>query len=312
MKRLAAYAWGVMAYNLAVVSWGAYVRATGAGAGCGSHWPTCQGAVIPRAPALETIIEYTHRLTSGLALITTVILVIWAFKAAPKGHPARRGAAFSLGFMLSEAAVGAGLVLFGLVAKDTSLARGWVMSVHLINTMMLLASLALTAWWASGNADLELAGQGGLRTLLLAAVAGFLALGVSGAITALGDTLFPATSLEDGLRQDLSASAHLFLRLRMLHPFLAVAAGLLVAAAAVGAAVKRPSPATRKLSNSLVILFVFQLCAGMVNLMLLAPVWLQLVHLLLADLVWLALVLLAAAALSLKPAPAAAPQLNPS
>ncbi len=45
------YAWGVLLWNVLVALWGAYVRATGSGAGCGSHWPTCNGEILPRAPA---------------------------------------------------------------------------------------------------------------------------------------------------------------------------------------------------------------------------------------------------------------------
>ena len=44
----------------------------------------------------------------------------------------------------------------------------------------------------------------------------------------------------------------------------------------------------------LIFLFILQLGAGVINLVLLAPVWMQVVHLLLADLVWITLVLLAA------------------
>ncbi|MBI5549087.1 MAG: COX15/CtaA family protein, partial [Deltaproteobacteria bacterium] len=218
MRSYSRFAWGVLAYNLAVISWGAYVRATGSGAGCGQHWPTCQGAVVPRSPSLETMVEYSHRLSSGLALLLTVALVAGAFRFFPKGHPARRGAVLSGGFMALEALLGAGLVLFGLVAKDTSLARGVVMPIHLVNTLLLLAAFALTAWWASGGADFKLRGQGGLGLVLLVGLLGMLALGASGAITALGDTLFPASSLAEGWRQDVSPAAHFFLRVRILHP----------------------------------------------------------------------------------------------
>jgi cytochrome c oxidase assembly protein subunit 15 len=54
----------------------------------------------------------------------------------------------------------------------------------------------------------------------------------------------------------------------------------------------------RRASTAIVIVYAAQLCAGVVNLVLLAPVWMQLVHLLLADLVWMALVRLCAAGLA--------------
>src|SRR6188472_342187 len=112
MTRLARFAWAVLAYNVAVIVWGAYVRATGSGAGCGAHWPLCNGTVILRAPAVETLIEFSHRATSGLSLILVVVLFFWARRVAAAGHPVRLGATLSLAFMLSEAALGAGLVLF--------------------------------------------------------------------------------------------------------------------------------------------------------------------------------------------------------
>ena len=108
----------MLAYNLAVILWGAYVRASGSGAGCGAHWPLCNGEVIPRAPSIATLVEYSHRLTSGLALLGVVALMVWTWRVWGRGHPARRGALLSLIFILTEAAVGAGLVLFELVADN--------------------------------------------------------------------------------------------------------------------------------------------------------------------------------------------------
>ncbi|HXM71487.1 MAG TPA: COX15/CtaA family protein, partial [Thermoanaerobaculia bacterium] len=148
MTGLARYCRFVLAYNLAVIVWGAYVRASGSGAGCGSHWPSCNGAVVPPRPSTATLVEYSHRVSSGLALVLVAVLVVWAFRAAPKGHPLRRGAVLSLVFTLSEAAVGAGLVLFKLVAHDESMARALAISTHLLNTLLLLAALALAVYAA--------------------------------------------------------------------------------------------------------------------------------------------------------------------
>src|SRR5918999_5260767 len=147
MARLQRFAWFVLGYNVAVILWGAYVRATGSGAGCGSHWPLCNGEVLPRAPSVATLIEFSHRLTSGLALIAVVILLVWTRRATAPGHPARRGATWSLFFMLTEAAVGAGLVLFQLVADNASMARAMFMAVYLPNKFILLGCLGLPAWW---------------------------------------------------------------------------------------------------------------------------------------------------------------------
>ena len=152
---LSQFAWGVLAYNLAVILWGAYVRASGSGAGCGAHWPLCNGEVIPRAPSVATLIEYSHRLTSGLALLGVVALLVWTWRACAAGHPARRGAVLSLLFIITEAAVGAGLVLFELVADNATMARAMFMAAHLVNTFLLVAALTLTAWWLSGGGPLR-------------------------------------------------------------------------------------------------------------------------------------------------------------
>src|SRR5512139_2354559 len=116
--RFAKYAWGDLAYNVLVVLWGAYVRATGSGAGCGSHWPLCNGVVVPRAPQVETMIEFSHRLTSGLSLVLIAVLVVWGFRVYNRGHRVRKALVASGVLIITEALIGAGLVLFGWVAKD--------------------------------------------------------------------------------------------------------------------------------------------------------------------------------------------------
>ena len=303
LNRLATYAWATVAYTLFVVVWGAYVRASSSGAGCGSHWPLCNGEVIPRAPQVETLIELTHRLTSGLALPLVVVLLVWVRRAFRKGHPARAGATLSLVFMLTEALIGAVLVRFELVAGNASLSRAAVLAVHLVNTFLLLATLALTAWWVSGGQRLRVRGQGALGWLFAAALPGALVLAVSGAVAALGDTLFPSNSLAEGLRQDFSATAHLLVRLRLLHPALAFVVGGLAVLTAACAYQLRAGAWVRRWALAVATLVLLQIAAGLLNVLLLAPIWLQLTHLLLADLLWLALVLLAASSLAESAAP---------
>lgn len=296
--KFAKYAWLVLGYNLLVVAWGAYVRASGSGAGCGSHWPMCNGEVIPRAHQIETVIEFTHRLTSGFALISVVVLIIWAFRKFEKGSLVRKGAVLSVVFMVLEALLGAGLVLFEHVAQNKSNMRAVSMSLHLINTFLLLAVIALTAWWASGGKAISFRKQGVLLPAIFIGLFMLILLGVSGAIAALGDTLFPATSLSEGLAQDFSSTAHILLRLRIIHPFLAPIVSIYLIAIAVGANFSRSNNAwVKRWSFALVGLIITQLTVGLINLFLLAPIPLQLIHLLLADLTWLSFVLLSASVL---------------
>jgi heme A synthase len=298
MTRFARFAWGLLAYDVGVAAWGAYVRATGSGAGCGRHWPLCNGEVVPQAPRVETLIELSHRLSSGAALVLTAALLAWSWRAYPAGHRVRSGALAAMAFMIAEAAIGAALVLFQLVAHDASAKRALSVSLHLVNTFLLLASTALTAWWATGFGPIRIRGQGLVAWTTLLPLGAMLLVGSTGAVTALGDTLFPSASVAMGLAEDLAPRAHLFVRLRALHPLLATmtAASIVVAAGLTRAC--RPTQVVRTLSRAGAALAMAQVAAGLLDIVLLAPLWLQLGHLLLADAVWLALVLTAAAALS--------------
>ena len=299
--RYATFAWVTLAANLAVILWGAYVRASGSGAGCGSHWPLCNGEVVPRSPSMATLVELGHRLTSGLALLLVVGLALGARRRFPPGHLVRRISGVALVLMILEALIGAGLVLLALVAHDASTARAWWISGHLVNTFLLVGALTLTAWWATRAERPRLHGAGALALSLGLALGGMLVLGVSGAITALGDTLFPAASLAEGKAQTFSDSAHVFLRLRLWHPVLALTTGALILAAALHAVRRRGTPSVRQAAVAAVGLFAANLAVGLLNMSWLAPIPLQLVHLLLADLVWIALVVLAAATLAARP-----------
>jgi heme A synthase len=313
IKSLVRYAWAVLAYNLLVIVWGAYVRASGSGAGCGRHWPLCNGGLVSRSDSAKTLVEASHRVTSGFALIAVVVLMVWTLRAVPRGHRARKASIATTVFMFMEAAVGAGLVVFELVASDKSMKRGLSMILHLDNTFLLLAALSLTAWTLTfDGAPSKVAAEAGtppdrarptwLRPVVFFALFSVMVLGSSGAIAALGDTLFHVTSLREGIAQDLSPLAHVFLRLRVLHPLLALVAGGVVFVSASVVRMGTPSRRARTLSRVLTALFAMQFALGLLNLTLLAPIGLQLAHLLLADATWLALVLMGWEALYATPA----------
>lgn len=288
------FAWTVLAYNLAVILWGAVVRATGSGAGCGEHWPLCNGEVLPRTDRLETAIEFTHRAMSGIALLLVFALVIWAIRTLPGGHAGRRAAVASGVLIVTEALVGAGLVLFGWVAGDTSIMRGWVVAIHLANTFLLLAALALAVAFAERPEGFTLGGRGPIVAAFGLGFATLIVTGATGAIAALGDTLYPAARFSEGLRQELASGAPPLLRLRAIHPFAAVASAIVLVGCARAALRARPQGRVRTLAFGLLALVALQLVAGAANLALLAPVWLQLLHLALAELTWIALILLSA------------------
>jgi heme o synthase len=297
-QRFATFAWAVLAYNLAVVLFGAVVRATGSGAGCRNHWPLCDGQVVPDFNSIHRIIEFSHRASVGVAVVLIVWLAVLAFRLFPREHPVRTGILLSLFFTFTESLIGAVLVKFGFVDKDTSVGRAIVMSAHLVNTFLLVASLTLTAWWASGGSPPRLSGQGAVGLMIGLAIFGTLALGVTGAVTALGDTLYPAKSLAEGLRQDLSPTAHFLIRLRILHPLIAMSVGLYLLLVAGLLSHLRPSLNTKRFAYWTGVLFLSQVALGAMNWLLLVPLATQLAHLLLADAVWIVLVLMSASALA--------------
>lgn len=288
-RRLANYSWVVLAYCIFVILFGAFVRATKSGAGCGAHWPLCNGVVIPREPAVETMIEFTHRLTSGIILILIGILIVWIWRTYPRGSFVRKSAVGIGFFIITESLIGAGLVLFEWVAHDDSMARAFAMMAHLVNTFLLLASMLITSWWLAFRTPESTVPtvdrQARLRGFV--GVVGMLILGASGAITALGDTLFPATSFIEGFQQEMSATAHILLRLRIFHPFIAVVVSAYIAWFGLWLQGRQSTIASRRLAKSLVGLVVLQLLIGVVNVLLLAPVWLQMVHLFVTTLIWL-------------------------
>lgn len=301
------FGWLVLFVNVLVIAGGALVRASGSGAGCGSHWPDCNGEVVPLDPSIETIIEYSHRTTSGLALLLVIAQVVWAFRLFPRAtfptHAVRRSASFGLLFILLEALIGAMLVKLELVGTNASMWRALIVGGHLVNTFLLVGALTLTPSLAT-EAHAEPASLIGspLRKPLWIAVLLMLAVGAMGAITALGDTLFPADSLTEGFAADTALDAHPLVRLRVIHPLIAVLTYLyLIGLSVLGPpAAEKARPGARaalELPMRLVAAAsTAQIACGFLTLLLLAPLWIQLTHLVLADAVWIALVLVIARA----------------
>jgi len=281
-----------LAYTVGVILFGAVVRITGSGAGCGQHWPTCQGEVAHLPKTLATLIELSHRVTSGLSVLLVLGLAIVTFRAFEAGHAARRAISVSLAMMVVESLVGAALVLFGLVGNNASGARAVVMSIHLVSTSALTASLALTAFFAAGRTLRRFLPGCPLEWSLAGALLGVVAVSVTGAVTALGDTLYPVDTtkaIADRLAAD-GAAASFLERGRAVHPLLAVliAGGLL--AVAYKTAEIRPRPEVVTWSRRTIALVFAQITAGVLNIALSAPGYMQVIHLAVATALWLSLV----------------------
>lgn len=256
--------------NLAVVLWGAYVRATGSGDGCSNRWPVCNGDVLGASAKAPTIVEFTHRMTSAAALLMVTLLAVWCWQATSRRDWARYSILLATAFLTNEALLGAALVLLKHVGHDQSAGRIFFLCLHLGNTLLLLATLSLTAAWLSNSSrgftfirkwrELTAIGVGLLATMIA---------GISGAVTALADTLFPATSLRSSLLRDFSSSTPALLRFRLLHP--AVAA---LAACYVLWLIFRSSSGRNRFSQPVVgfiALLFLQVGIGMMNVLLLVP-----------------------------------------
>ncbi len=300
MPQIARFAWTALYWNVAVVLWGAYVRATGSGAGCGNRWPLCDGDVVGASANLQTIVELTHRITSVISLLVVTGLVVWCWRVTKKDDWARYSAVLAAALLANEALLGAALVLLKHVGNDQSAGRILFLCLHFGNTLLLLATLSLTAnWLSNGSRSFTLIGKWRQVSSIGLGLLATMVTGITGTVTALADTLFPSTSLASSLAQDFRSGTPALLRVRLLHP--AVSA---VAAFYVLWVILRSSTGRNRLSRSaiaLIILLFVQGGIGMTNVLLLDPVWVQIAHLFVADALWILLVL-ASADLVLEPA----------
>jgi heme a synthase len=292
---LRSFAWGVLVYFIAVILWGTLVRATGAGAGCGNHWPLCNGTVMQHSASVNTLIEFVHRLTSGLSFFAVVGLAVWTFTGTVRGHLARAAAVASVVFTLIEATLGALLVKLGLTAQSQSPIRPAYLALHLANTLLLLAALTLTAHLLSRREG-YLRGSVRLVAPFSAAVAviAVMIVGVTGSLAALGDTLFPASSLGLALSQDFSDTSGWLVRWRWMHPTVAFLSSIVLIWLLIRAVRRKVLWDNRSLSALVLFLLAAVYVLGLLDVVLLAPLWVQVAHLLAADTLWAALVVLTA------------------
>lgn len=318
--RFARAAWAAVIYTLFVVLFGAVVRITGSGAGCGQHWPTCHGEIAHMPKSVETLIEFTHRVTSGLCLPLVIGLWVWALVRFQRGHSTRRYAALGVLLMVVEALVGASLVLLELVGANASASRAVFMGVHLISTSLLMGAMVLTAWTAGRpeTRDLRIRPYDAAGRRLLALMLGVVLVSMLGAVTALGDTLYPVQ--QGAALAERLHGTHFLERLRIAHPVSAVVLafgiwwlmGRFEDSAATGEAAERATQATGASAafvaggesarsfhaqsgiwaRRVKALLALQVGVGVVNIALSAPGYMQVTHLAVGTLLWVCLVLL--------------------
>jgi heme a synthase len=282
-RNVARFAAITLGFFILVVLWGAVVRASGSGGGCGVSWPLCNGDFFPHHPRLATLIEFTHRSTSGICTLLDVVLIAWTFGVTPRRHPARAAVLWSAAFLVLEAGLGAVLVLRHYVEDNISTGRVVMQSIHFTNTLLLMASLALVGWFLRDDAGISV--KPAPRWAAWLAILSTIVVGATGSLAALADTLFPSSSLRAALVSDFAANSPLLVRMRWMHPTSALIAFLCVLL------LVRTGTRTARVVLGLALL---QFVLGIADVLLLAPAWMQVVHLLGADLYWIALVMLAA------------------
>lgn len=293
ISHAARFAWAALYWNVGVVLWGAYVRSTSSGGGCGSRWPLCDGAVVGASAKGQTIVEFTHRITSVISLLVVSGLVVWCWRVTKKADWARYSVVLAAVLLANEALLGAALVLLKHVGNDKSAGRIFFLCLHSGNTFLLLAMLSLTAAWLSnGDKSFTLVGKWGQVWSMGMGLLATMVTGITGAVAALADTLYPATSLRSSLMQDFGSVTPTLLRFRLLHPTVAT-----IAACYVLWVIWKDSTGQDRFSRSaigLIILVFVQVSVGITNVLFLVPDWLQIAHLFIADLLWVLLVLASA------------------
>ncbi len=282
--------WILVVYTVLVIIWGAWVRISHSGDGCGNHWPLCDGLYIPTAPSQKTLIEYFHRLSSGFYGIFALGLAIAAYRVFPKKSAGRQVAIATFILMVIEALLGAALVLKGLVGENATIFRLSVMTLHQMNSLLLTGStviLALVTKPDRSPVTIQISWKGlvtqGSNWII------FMLIPATGAWAALANTLFPSKSLQEGLQKDLASDSPWILKLRIVHPILALVIGLALiykffknSETTEGDLAK----ANLQVAGALSIAVLF----GILTLLSLSPVWMKLVHLTIAQLVWISLV----------------------
>jgi len=290
MNRFSKFSWFLLVWTVLVIAWGTVVRATNSGAGCGNFWPLCGDSLIPTFEVFHTIVEFSHRVMSGLLIIFVIILFLWGRKIH-KSDPSRiRIVNAIVFFTLFEALLGAGLVLFGLVEDNSSNLRIVAVSIHLLNTFILLGVVATNAWW-SNHTLLSSVGINRVKKLFYGFLSIIAMIGVTGAITALADTLFPSTSMMHTLSEQFQKNNHILISLRILHPILAILLGFAITYILINY-LETDNATINKLKVGLWILILLQFGLGFSNIIFLTPVFIQVIHLVIADIIWILTVFL--------------------
>lgn len=147
MKAVRRLAYATLGLAYALIVFGAIVRISGSGMGCGDHWPRCYGRWFPPMDQPTLVIEWTHRLLAAITVAMVAALVLAAFRT--RGERAGSGR----GGVLRSALLAGALILLQAILGMVTVRMGntaWATVLHLLNGALLLAALATTVLRAGG------------------------------------------------------------------------------------------------------------------------------------------------------------------
>jgi len=304
----------VLCFCLFIILWGAWVRISHSGDGCGLSWPSCDGQyIITHQATKKTWIEWTHRFTSGLFGLFVLALLIKALFYLPSKHPARKSALLVFIFTVTEALIGARLVLKGLTGSNTSIARLLTMNLHMLNSILLTGSLFRHWQFLKGQCisfkSIYLNKKNNIENLLfpkykhlICFIIAFFIISLLGSLSSLSASLFPSSSLSEGLLLDFDPGSHWLIRLRLLHPVLAISFSMSFLLYYIqwknlqNKKIINEKQITKNnfykdiiinINSSFNLLFIcvfLAMVSGLLNLLLLSPTFLKLTHLLILHL----------------------------
>ena len=262
-------------YSILVVVWGAWVRISNSGDGCGESWPLCNNLILPDTSNVHTLIEFIHRVSTGTYGVLILVLVLWAFKIFKPKHPVRKITVFVLSLTILEALIGAMLVMFGLVGENTGFSRLTVMSLHQVVSVLLTGSIMRTYYTT------KLCTRPSPWVLVIKVL--FLLIVATGGITALSNTHFPSNSIIEGFLSDIDRSSHILLRIRVIHPIMAISFFV-----AILFMLKKlyKNFEYRIYAKHLTLALSIGVLVGILTLITLSPTYMKLVHLVVAHAIW--------------------------
>jgi len=146
-----------------VVVTGGLVRLTASGLGC-PHWPTCQADSLIPSTGYHSVVEFSNRVISGIAMVAAVVTAWLAYRTPGLARPVTRGAVAAAAGTVAQVPLGAVTVAFDL--------HPLLVMSHFLLAMAVVATASWVAFHAvAGARGVELPPVVWTRQAMLAALA---------------------------------------------------------------------------------------------------------------------------------------------